>query len=363
MPNKGRKVRRVKSTSKESPREVCILGYAQETRELVFTLDDAVEIWGINMAHEFLKERKKTGHRWYQLHPRDWALSDNEPTGYWGRPKRHLDFLQEFEGPVFMSYQDPDVPKCEIFPLEKMHKHFPRLYFTSTFSYIIAHVLYEHNQGKPVKKLYLYGINLTALDEYTQQRPCVEYWIGKCEEAGIEVVLPSASALCKGRLYAFGHKEGEDDLATHTLERLQYWKDQYIMHWTNIMVIQAMHKELEHWTGFLGQVFEAGQAEVEEFAEGFEGEKEEAATFAKELADKIHTVIQERINKRESNNKSILVKEQTSLSSAQGVVRTEQHYLSLNGGVDHRAPALPELRFPAEFLSEDYETPTKSEAI
>ena len=360
MPSAGRKAQRAKSTSKASPKDVCILGYAQETRDLVFDLDESVEIWGINMAHEFLGAGSRTAAQWYQLHPRDWTLSENKPTGYWGRPKRHLTFLQEFEGDVFMSYDEPDVPNCKVFPLEKMYEYFPTIYFTSTFSYIIAHALYQHKHGGKIRKLYLYGINLTALDEYTQQRPCVEYWIGKCEEAGIEVIIPNASALCKGTLYAFTRKDKENDLAKHTLDRLQHWKEQYTLHWSNIMVVQAMHKELEHWTRFLGEVFEAAENESKEF----EGKtKDEIMVFAKELADKIHGVVQDRISKREGNNKRMLTKEQTALSSAQGVVRTEQHYLSLNGGVDHRAPALPELRFPAEFLSDDYETPDTPEAI
>ena len=81
MPSAGRKAQRAKSTSKASPKDVCILGYAQETRDLVFDLDESVEIWGINMAHEFLAGGSRTGTQWYQLHPRDCTLSENYPTG------------------------------------------------------------------------------------------------------------------------------------------------------------------------------------------------------------------------------------------------------------------------------------------
>src|SRR3546814_5784955 len=41
------------------PREIVMLGYAEETRDKVFDLPDSVEVWGINAAHFFTFKMKE----------------------------------------------------------------------------------------------------------------------------------------------------------------------------------------------------------------------------------------------------------------------------------------------------------------
>ena len=55
-------------------REVALLGYAEDTRDLIHGMPENCQVWGINMANVFLKKRSAT--YWFQLHPRAWA-----PTG------------------------------------------------------------------------------------------------------------------------------------------------------------------------------------------------------------------------------------------------------------------------------------------
>lgn len=76
----------------------------------------------------------------------------------------------------------------------------------------------------------MYGVNLTSMDEYINQKACVEYWLGRLEQLGVEIEIPGASALLHGRLYAIG----ESDLSDHAFERLQFWKGKYTEAWANI---------------------------------------------------------------------------------------------------------------------------------
>ena len=46
---------------KVEPRQIAILGYAEETRDKIHGLDESVEVWGINMAHVFTHKSDSTG--------------------------------------------------------------------------------------------------------------------------------------------------------------------------------------------------------------------------------------------------------------------------------------------------------------
>lgn len=346
-------------------REICIAGYAVETREKVFDLDDSVEVWGINMAHSYLYPRRKCD-VWFQLHPRDWSSMGQKPTGYWGRPPEHLDFLQKFDGPVYMSYEEPDVPNCTLFDIDailnklRVNKARARKYLTSTFAYIMAFAVSEG-----VDKIYLYGINLTALDEYTHQRPCMEYWIGQAEARGIEVEIPAASALCKGPLYG-GFKSTDDphgDLLNMAFDRLQNHKTTYMERAFDLNTAHTGKMEVAHWAEFLSQV---GSAVVEKFESDSVVQElfsAEARQYLSDTSDMLRNTLQERITKRIRNYDNIINRSHQELLRETGYVADSQHWLATLGGIDHRAPALPDVRFPSQTLKNDIEVPSEGQAI
>ncbi|NMD04081.1 MAG: hypothetical protein GYA71_12470, partial [Bacteroidales bacterium] len=59
-------------------------------------------------------------------------------------------------------------------------------YFTNSISYMIAYAIY-----KGYEKIELYGVDMSARDEYINQRGSVMYWIGFARAKGIEVNLAS----------------------------------------------------------------------------------------------------------------------------------------------------------------------------
>lgn len=323
---------------KPAVRDVVLLGYAETTRNMVNSLPDSVQLYGINMASVFVKRKPTKDDCWFQIHPRDWASSGGPPTGYFGRPKEHFDFLQKFPGTVWLMEADPEIPNGKAYPFDEIVRHFDREYFTSTFAYQMALALWEHMNGKPIRRMYVYGIDLTALEEYSGQRPCAEYWLGRMEQAGIDVSIPLASALLKGATYP---RRG-DPLVEHAQMRLQHYKNRYTEAYANATTALAMQTEVKHWTKYLSKL---------------------AEKYPDAISSEMKKEIQEHINKRYDNFQSMANQYIADLNGNNGVVKDTSHFLLMLGGQDMKAGALPELRSPAPELEEDFDIPKEAKRI
>lgn len=331
------------------PRQIAIVGYAEETRDMVHGLSEDVEIWGINAAHYFTYRTDSDGTpvlmtkarptNWFQLHPREWKSTKGDVTGYFGRPKEHMDFLKKFDGTVWLQKTDPDIPNGKRFPLEEITRASGRSYFTSTFAYQLGLLWYQHVVEKdPVERLYVYGVNLSSMDEYIHQKPCVEYWLGRLEEAGVRVIIPDGSALMKGKVYAMGNG---GDISDHAFERLQYWKGKYVEAWANVNTAQSMKIEQQFWAAKLSEI---------------------AEKHPEQFTDEIKAEIQQAFDQRSASVNGLSDRLGAELNGALGMVKDNQHWLSITGGIDHRAPQLPELRIPSAAMAKDFQ-PAESKSI
>lgn len=74
------------------------------------------------------------------------------------------------------------IPHAKLYPLEEIIDHFKTNYFTNGISYMIAYALW-----KGATQLNLYGVNMTVKQEYIEQKPNVEYWLGRAEGMGVKV--------------------------------------------------------------------------------------------------------------------------------------------------------------------------------
>ena len=327
--------------SRLKPRKIAIWGYAEESRNLIYELDESYEVWGINMAHAFINDQLRAKPtNWFQLHPSNWNGSGKGATGYWGRPVEHLHFLENFEGTVWMQYPDEDVAKTiknrKAFPLEAISET-ARDYLTSTFAYQFALIWYQHTQlDQPVEEIRIYGVNLSAAEEYAYQRPCAEYWIGRLEQAGIKVVIPKASSLLLGQSYARGaDKTGE--IHEHALERLRHWRERYYASWADTIVAQAAKGEISQWARYLSLLFDAMV-------------KNENIDFPEETMQGMQHTLQEQLDKRMSNMKKLEQVGYSGLNGAGAMVKDNFHWLTLLGGMDTKMLTLNELRSPSSAL-------------
>ena len=200
-----------------SPSKIAIVGFARPHRDEAPYDDPDWEIWGVNDAWSFMPRAD----RWFEIHSRavhEWELR---------RAKGHVEFLANFEGPVYMIDHYDHVPSSVEFPLADVIEDLGRVYLTSSIAYMLALAIHE----QPTE-IGLWGVDMASQTEYANQRPCCEWLIGVAQGRGIKVTLPDACALMKGNLYARGDLNDAGEKLTHNqmqerlrdlAEREQYW--------------------------------------------------------------------------------------------------------------------------------------------
>ena len=90
--------------------------------------------------------------------------------------------------------------KVTLYPVDKIIKAFNSHYFANSVAYMLAYALWLK-----VDKLKIYGIDQFDI-RYVYERCCVEYWLGRLEERGIDYQLSEGTALLKtlnGKLYGY----------------------------------------------------------------------------------------------------------------------------------------------------------------
>jgi len=173
--------------TKKGPRIICIAGFAESTREMSNREPDDVEIWGLNRCYQFLK-------RWdrhFEVHEEDLVSGK---TGL--RESGYLDMLKESNVPVYMLHPISDIPQAVPFPMDAIVERFGRRYFTTSIALMIAQACYEG-----CDELHIYGVDMSAYEEYSYQRPCVEYWLGIAVGLGIKVTVPKEAPVLQGPMY------------------------------------------------------------------------------------------------------------------------------------------------------------------
>jgi len=86
-----------------------------------------------------------------------------------------------------------------------------------------------------------------------------------------------------------------------------------------------------------------------------------ADEFPELFNDEVKAKVQAVFDRRSANLNVLSERGAAEMNGALGMVKDNQHWLALTGGIDHRAPQLPELRMPADHMSQDWDVPeTKS---
>ena len=135
------------------------------------------EVWGVNNVHEDFPDKRI-----------DKLYSFDEVS-------KELTDSQKKRAPVvsWRKYAD------EKYPLKEIIKEFKTYYFPNSICYMIAHAIYLGYE-----RIKLYGIDQPLGSPWFEDRLGEEYWLGRAQERGIELVIPEESELLKtvtGRIY------------------------------------------------------------------------------------------------------------------------------------------------------------------
>jgi hypothetical protein len=164
------------------------------------------ERWLLNDSHgiEYVKPHVEAGRvdRWWQMHHR-WRVTRRATR----HATDHWDWLQEVKTVprIVMQRAFREVPNAEEFKMREISEMFiggnlgrgagyVQYYYTNTFSYMFAQILYEKKTGiKDWERVELYGCELEQLEtEYFRQRPGIEFWFGLCVANNIEIYVPES---------------------------------------------------------------------------------------------------------------------------------------------------------------------------
>lgn len=168
--------------------KVAVLGFAGSTLNEAPVNDQSWEVWGLNQLWMQLPRYDL----WFDLHPRWHTYTD----------ARHFEWLKQQTKPILMQDHFHDIPCSVAYPKEDILRIFGT-YFTSSIAWMLALAIAQKYQT-----IGIWGVDMLGDGEYAFQRACCDYYIGLARGAGIDVIIPKDSALCRGQeLYGYDYVE------------------------------------------------------------------------------------------------------------------------------------------------------------
>ena len=158
------------------------------------------EIWAINAMIGVLPNIDRA----FILDPMSRFL-DTEDAGTMTPMMRNKLPLVDY--PIYSCELDERVPAVEEYPLKQIVKYSKSAYLNNTVAYAIAYALWSK-----VKQISIFGVDFTYQTNMhfaEAGRACVEFWICKCINQGIQVGIAPRSSLLdtdvdtKNKLYGY----------------------------------------------------------------------------------------------------------------------------------------------------------------
>lgn len=184
-------------------RKIAIVGTNRGSVDLVNGLGPDYEVWGVAGAwkHTDRITRQFEVHDMVKVKAR---YKDDFPD--------YIKMLNGLGKEAFIRHPDSRVPRARMFPLDDFLSVWatlaPERYFSSTIAYALGWAIIEGREYRPddyppVDEIKLFGVHMSALDEYDHQKPNAEYLIGYARGRGIKVDVGDDSPLLKGTLYEY----------------------------------------------------------------------------------------------------------------------------------------------------------------
>lgn len=169
---------------------LAIIGTADPTRQMAPYEDKNFEVWGVAVAATYPDVKRMDVQ--FELHPAD----------YWQRDANVEKRLAATKVPIYMHEKHENIPTSMRFPIELVTQY--RKYFTNSIAYMLALAYHSFKVTGNPKHVALFGIHMQTGEEYAEQRPCCEYWMGRMEGAGMSVdIAPGGALLQSWGLYGY----------------------------------------------------------------------------------------------------------------------------------------------------------------
>lgn len=180
---------------------IAILGTASSSMELAPFRDQKWAIWACSPGAYPICARNRSDvffevHRWLPTPPGQFGSPGTKP---WFSPEFDV-FLRTHKGPVFMSEVEPTIPTSVRIPFEDLLAKYGPYFWQSSMSYMLALAIGElapRAQAGEQVAIGLWGVDMSATEEWAYQRPACQHFIGLAQSLGINIVLPAESDLMR----------------------------------------------------------------------------------------------------------------------------------------------------------------------
>jgi hypothetical protein len=117
---------------------------------------------------------------WFEMHDRSlWEK----------RGPEYLRLLQKADVPIYMQKEYADIPNSVQFPIGDTD------YYSSSIAYMLDMAIRQLPE-----RLEVWGVDNHPGDEWADERPCNEFWLGYAKASGIDVWVHPESSLLKPTL-------------------------------------------------------------------------------------------------------------------------------------------------------------------
>ena len=165
-----------------------LIGSAPSSIRLAPYKDPSWTIWGCSPGAYPVAERVDA---WFELHrwePPVIGRADLQVP--WFSPE-YCQWLANLKDKLWVAGPTPELPEAKRYPVAEMVERFGPYFFTSSLSWMFAMALCQEG----VEEIGLWGVDMSATEEYSQQRPGCHYFITLAKHLGIKVTIPPESDL------------------------------------------------------------------------------------------------------------------------------------------------------------------------
>ena len=170
-------------------KKIALIGSAPSSVRLAPYSDPTWEIWGCSPGVYGVAPRSEA---WFEMHRWEPQIPGKPGTGQvWFSPE-YCEFLARYRGPVWMADPlPPEVPNARAYPVDDMIAKYGPFFMTSSLSWMFALALEQDD----IEEIGLWGVDMSASEEYGYQRAGCQYFITEALKRGIKVIVPPESDL------------------------------------------------------------------------------------------------------------------------------------------------------------------------
>jgi hypothetical protein len=271
---------------------IAILGTSGSSMTLAPFKDPKWSIWACSPGAYPICAQNRSDvwfepHRWMPTPPGQMGAPGTKP---WFSPEFNM-FLGSHKGPVFMSKVHTSIPMSVRIPYEDLVKKYGPFFFTSTVAYMIAmaiDALQERAARGEKVTIGLWGVDMSATEEWSYQRPGCQHFIGLAKSLGINILLPQESDLMRPpTMYGIGEHNPRHIRMSARLAEAQAQKAHLAAQHDEIikrtMTVNGIISELEYMLGAWTDDVESDVTQAVSFSSQFVkpvGELTDAANAA-----------------------------------------------------------------------------------